>query len=162
MKPSKINIRRVESLDMEALIEWRLRAIREIHRLPQSYDMTLLRDANLEYYRENLPTGDHIACFSYSRTKITGIGGLCLSRKIPTPDNPTGIYATIVNVYVSPKRRNRGIAHAIVRWLIDQARERGITKIRIDAEIEARRLFESIGFVSNNDALVLNLSTDIK
>lgn len=55
----------------------------------------------------------------------------------------------IESVWTAPDHRRRGIATALIRWLIDRYRALGATEIRLwvlDANHDARRLYESLGF----------------
>ena len=87
-----------------------------------------LEAENRRYYQKELPQGGHIACFVYIGEEIVGCGGMCLYHEMPSPDNPSGKCAYLMNVYVRPQFRGHGIASRLVRWLVEQAREHQISK----------------------------------
>ena len=63
-----------------------------------------------------------------------------------TPTQAGGRYAPLENLYVREEFRSRGVAHAIVRWLVDKARELGCDKIYLETTDMAQSLYKSIGF----------------
>lgn len=58
-------------------------------------------------------------------------------------------YAEIKRMYVGPSFRGRGLARAMLQHLVQCARERGITRLRLETGIhqrEAIALYEQAGF----------------
>ncbi len=109
-------------------------------RLPQ------LAEANRKYYEETIPNGEHIACYAVLDGSKVGCGGVCLQKEMPSPDNMSGINAYIMNVYVRREYRGHGLAHAILEWLISQAKENGAGKIYLETTRDGRPLYTSLGF----------------
>jgi GNAT superfamily N-acetyltransferase len=70
---------------------------------------------------------------------------------MPSPDNPTGKCAYLMNVYVRPKYRGQGYGRQIASWLVDQARQRGITKIYLESSECARMMYRKMGFKEMKD-----------
>ena len=66
---------------------------------------------------------------------------------MPTFHNPSGRCAYIMNMYVRPDYRRRGIATAILDLLVTDARERGAGRIALEATEAGRPLYEKYGFV---------------
>ncbi|MBQ6230337.1 MAG: GNAT family N-acetyltransferase [Eubacterium sp.] len=52
----------------------------------------------------------------------------------------------------------RGIAKKMVTLLIDEARNRGVTEISLDATAEGRPLYYDLGFTDSDECMVLVLS----
>lgn len=71
---------------------------------------------------------------------------MCFQEEMPSPDNPTGLCAYIMNIYTRPEARNHGVAHGIVRHLIEAAKDWGAGKISLEATTMAQSLYESLGF----------------
>ncbi len=134
--------------DLPLLIEWRARVLREVFAIPKDTDPTLLEQANRRYYERHLPEDGHIACFARDRKtgEVIGCGGVCLYQEMPSPDNPSGGCACLMNIYTRPAFRGHGVGRRIVEWLIAQARQRGITKIYLEASASGRPLYEKMGF----------------
>lgn len=102
--------------------------------------------ANRQYYRRHIADGTHIAIVASTDDTDAGCGAICLTEELPSPDNPSGRCACLMNIYVREEFRNRGVAHAIVRWLVNKARQLGCDKIYLETTDMAQPLYRSIGF----------------
>ncbi len=153
----EVQIKRADLADLDLLVQWRMRVLDEVFPRSLCYFPEDLEEQQRSYYQEALPTGQHIACFAYAGEEIIGCGGLCLYREMPSPDNPDGRCAYIMNVYCLPSWRKKGVGDAIVRWLADLAKEQGILKVYLETSDLARPLYERIGFVDMPDMMMLPL-----
>lgn len=136
-----IKIELLENIDR--LIKWRAEVIREVFAVDPSDE--LLR-ANRKYYERHIPDGSHVAVVATVEDEEVGCGAICLSDELPSPDNPSGHYAYLMNIYVRQQYRSHGIGHAIVRNLVDRARKLGCDKIYLETTSRARSLYKGIGF----------------
>ena len=141
-----IEIRKAALADLELLTEWRMTVLREVFSVPLSDPMPELERKNRRYYQTALQTEGHIACFAYVGNEIIGCGGVCLYQEMPSPDNPGGGCAYLMNIYTRPEFRGRGAGKKIVNWLIGQAAQRGITKIYLETSVSGRPLYQKMGF----------------
>ncbi len=151
----EIQIRKAESDDLDLLVQWRMEVLREVFP-PADYAFPDgLEEANRDYYRRALPAGEHVACFASVEGQIVGCGGICLYQELPSPDNPSGRCAYLMNIYCRPSHRREGVGEVVVNWLVDQAREQGITKIYLETTEPGRQLYEQIGFSDLPDMMIL-------
>ena len=141
-----VEIRRASLTDLELLMEWRMTVLHEVFSVPHSDSMPELEQNNRRYYQTALQTEGHIACFAYVGREIAGCGGVCLYQEMPSPDNPSGDCAYLMNIYTRPEFRGRGAGKKIVNWLIDQAVQRRITKIYLETSVSGRTLYQAMGF----------------
>ncbi len=148
----EIRIRQADMSDLDLLVKWRMEVLREVF---PGADCKGLEERNREYYRRALPAGRHIACFAATDDEMVGCGGLCLYEEMPSPDNPSGKCAYLMNIYCRAPYRGRGIGRAIVGFLTGKAREKGITKIYLETSKAGRRLYESAGFVDMPGMMIL-------
>lgn len=125
-----------------------MEVLHEVFADSENTDWQTLEEANREYYKQYIPTENHLACVA--EPKI-GCGGLCIYNEMPSPDNPTGKCAYLMNVYVRPKYRGQGYGRQIASWLVDQARQRGITKIYLESSECARMMYRKMGFKEMKD-----------
>lgn len=133
----------LEITDIETLMCWRAEVITNVF---SQIPTPELLAANRHYYERAVPSGKHFAILAKFEGNDSGCGGICLSEELPSPDNPSGRCAYIMNIYVRKPYRLHGIAHSIVRQLIDKARELGCGKIYLETTAEGRPIYESIGF----------------
>ena len=66
---------------------------------------------------------------------------------MPTYHNPDGWKAYIMNMYVRPAYRRRGIATRILDLLVKDARDRGINCVTLEATEAGRPLYQKYGFI---------------
>lgn len=62
-----------------------------------------------------------------------------------------------MNVYVDKKYRRQGIALKMMEMLMDEAKEKGVTEISLDATEEGRLLYEQLGFKASTEGMVLEI-----
>ena len=142
----EITIRRPGLEELDTLMQWRMEVLREVFGIPDGQQMGQLERANRRYYQATLETGGHIACFACHEDVIVGCGGICLYQEMPSPDNPTGQCAYLMNVYTRPCFQRQGVGEKIVHWLIEQAKQQGITKIFLETSDAGRNLYRKAGF----------------
>ena len=151
-----ITIRKADMSDLELLMEWRMTVLREVFSVSPDDPMTELEQENRRYYQRALPAWDHIACFACAGQKIVGCGGICFHQEMPSPDNPQGGCAYLMNIYTVPDFRGQGVGREIVRWLVQRAKERGIAKIYLETSEAGRTLYQELGFSDISVYMKLN------
>lgn len=125
------------------LINWRKEVIRNVFDVDPAVD---LMEANLEYYRRHISDGSHQAFVATSDGEDAGVGAVCFYEELPSPDNPTGRCAYLMNIYVREKFRNHGIAKKIIGHLVNLAAARGCGKIYLESTRMAAPLYRECGF----------------
>lgn len=136
-----VTIRKV--IVLPTLMHWRREVIENVFGVEPSRE---LMAANREYYQKHIADGSHIAIVAELGDEDVGCGAVCLTDELPSPDNPSGRCAYLMNIYVKREYRSNGIGHTIVRWLVDKALELGCGKIYLETTDGARSLYKSIGF----------------
>lgn len=129
--------------DIETLMSWRKEVIRHVFGIEA--DNTLL-DANSEYYRRHIPDGTHQAIIASICGEDAGVGSICMSEELPSPDNPTGKCAYLMNIYVREQHRNHGAAKMIISHLVNVAKAHGCGKIYLESTDMAKPLYRECGF----------------
>lgn len=109
--------------------------------------------ANRRYYRTHIDNGTHIAFVAEYDKEECGCGGICLYDELPSPDNPTGRCAYLMNIYVRKAFRNKGIAHNIVSRLVDEAKKLGCGKVYLETTTDGKTLYLSSGFKDMPDMM---------
>lgn len=142
----EITIKMATAADLEELMRWREMVLREVFSIPTGEDMTGLLAANRAYYQTALETEDHIACFACAEETPVGCGGICLYQEMPSPDNPTGQCGYLMNIFTLPAMRQHGVGRAIVQWLVQEAKRRGVGKIYLESTEQAYPLYQELGF----------------
>lgn len=141
--------------DMELLLETRMEVLRDVFTLPADEDLSALREANRIYYSEKIPAGEHRALFAYAGEEIVATGALCFQQEMPSPDNPQGLCAYLMNIYTRSPFRKQGIGALMTDELVKHARQKGAGKIYLEATSAGRKVYENCGFLSLEDYLYL-------
>lgn len=129
--------------DIDTLLTWRAEVIQNV--FGEDADENLL-EANRQYYGRHIEDSTHIAFIAILDGKECGCGAVCLSDELPSPDNQSGKCAYLMNIYVREAFRNKGVAHAIVRRLIEVAFENGCGKIYLETTADGKSVYSSLGF----------------
>lgn len=155
---NEVKIIRADISDLDAIINWRMEVLNEVFGTDAVCRVGLdsLRQANIDYYKENLSNGNHVTCFSNCDDEIIGCGGVCFQCELPSPDNPSGRCAYLMNIYVRPQYRGKGLGSKIVNWLIDEAKKRTVTKIYLETSQSGHKMYKSLGFVDMKDMMIYN------
>lgn len=141
--------------DLEELVRTRIIVLRAANKLDESADMSEVERQSRDYYKKALADGTHTAYLVYDNDRFIGAGGVSYYRVMPTYHNPSGEKAYIMNMYTVPDYRRKGIAFKTLDLLIQDAKERGITAISLEATDMGRPLYEKYGFVKMNDEMEL-------
>ncbi len=150
-----VTIKKAYIENIDELMKWRITVLREVFSVPLEKSLSDLEKENREYYLSEIESGGHIACFAYDGDKIIGCGGVCIYREMPSPDNPSGKCAYLMNIFTDPNYRKNGVGKDVVEWLIAQAKSRGITKIYLETSSAGRALYRNLGFEDMRDMMKL-------
>ena len=96
------------------------------------------------YFREHL--NKDLYAFVCRDETIAGCCLLCVSEKPPNPSFINGKTGTVMNVYVKPQFRRKGIASALMKMLIAESEKLGLDLVELKATDAGYRLYRSLGF----------------
>lgn len=150
MEAEKISLRHCD--DIDTLMCWRREVICNVFGVVPD---AALMEENRRYYESHVKTGRHIALIADYEGCGAGCGSVCFTEELPSPDNPGGKCAYLMNIYVREPFRAKGVGHAVVRRLISLAREAGCGKIYLETTEKGRSLYESLGFADLPDMMKL-------
>lgn len=149
--------RRAGAEDLDLLVKTHIEVLRAANGLDDTVDMSAVEAQSRDYYRKALSDGSHVAYLVFDGKELAGAGGVSFYRLLPTYHNPTGENAYIMNMYTRPACRRRGIAYRTLDFLVAAARERGVSRITLEASRMGRPLYEKYGFVGLGDEMELPL-----
>ena len=132
---------------IDLLVRTRVEVLRAANRLDDSADLSEVEAQSRDYYLRALRDGTHTAFLAFDGDAFVGAGGVSYFRVMPTCHNPTGWKAYVMNMYVRPAYRRRGIATRMLDLLVGDARARGIGCISLEATDAGRPLYENYGFI---------------
>ena len=138
-----IEYRRADITDLDALVEQRLCFFRDTK---PDMDTESLRESVRNYYAETIPTGECVYWLVSENNRVIGGGGWALRRHAPGYQLRNGISVYVFNMYTEPAYRKQGIAREIMLRLMDDAHQRGISRIDLHATELGRTVYEKLGF----------------
>ncbi len=98
------------------------------------------------YLTTALRNGSFRSWLATSGNQVVGGGGVLIS---PWPSHPYDLQcrrATILNVYVYPEFRRKGIARQLMQTMINWCRKEGFAAVYLHASKNGRALYEALGF----------------
>ncbi len=147
--------RKATAEDTGLLTETRIEVLRAANGLSADADMAEVERQSRAYYEEALRDGTHTAYLVFDGSRFVGAGGISYYRVMPTYHNPSGYKAYIMNMYTRPEYRRLGIAYRTLDLLVQDARDRGISCITLEATAMGRPLYEKYGFTAMDSEMAL-------
>lgn len=153
-----IQIRKATDAEIDALIKSRCRTMREVCGFYDDYEFPAeFMEATKQYFLHGDGTTVIATDDSCEPPQIVGNATLCYTILLPTFSHPSGKRAHLMNVHVEKEFRRKGIARKMLELLVDEAKERGVTEISLDATDDGRKLYEARGYHANNEAMAKDL-----
>lgn len=143
--------------DIDLLMESRLETLKVVNNLEPGYQFSPDFVDNSRTYFQN---GNQTTVLALAGETVIGCASMCYINIMPTFSHSTGKRAHLMNVYTNSQYRRQGIAYHMVNMLIEEAKEKGVTEISLDATQSGRALYQKCGFVDSTECMVLNVSTD--
>lgn len=153
-----IVIRLATPVDAPVLGKHRTAMFRDIGTIHPSSEAAL-HDASTGYFETALASGEYVGWVAYQRddpARIVAGAGVQLRVLLPRPEPKgqgllLGREGLILNVYVDPAWRRRGLARRLMQEILIWAAGAGVARLVLHASTEGRPLYESLGFVASNE-----------
>jgi len=133
--------------DIELLADTRVSLIDEDSGLNENEKKDLY-ESNIEYMQQAIKKDNFISFVAFDNNILVGTASACLYRTLPGKKLPKGRNAYIQNVYVLPSYRRHGIGKNIIKMIINEAKQRGYTRITLHATKIGEIFFSDCGFKS--------------
>ena len=144
--------------DAEVIAEQRLRMFVEMGR-PEDERMRAMVVAFVPWVQERLRDGRYLGWLVEQEEQVVAGAGMYLMDFPPHFRDPQPMRAYLLNFYVAPKARGRGLARGLLKVAVGEARRRGIRVVSLHASEAGRQLYESSGFAASNE-MMLNLDSE--
>jgi ribosomal protein S18 acetylase RimI-like enzyme len=150
-----VEVRAATEADFEALadLQWQWR-IEEWHGAPK-FERQEFVDALRTWMNPHLES--HQAFVARSNTEVVGMGWLAVLERIPTPAEFVRRGGHIQSVYVVPKQRRQGVGNALMRLLIETARELRLGWLLVHPSDQSFSFYRTQGFTPTGRFLELRL-----
>lgn len=148
-----LEVRRAEPADVPALVEMRVAQLLE-EGARESAD---LRPALSDHYTRHLADGTFASWVAFAGGRMVATSGISVVEKPPYYGCPTGRIGLVSGMYTLPAWRRQGIACDLLCRVVGKARSRGCGTVQITASDAGVPLYQSVGFVHNDNFLQLSL-----
>ena len=152
----EITYRKLTEDDLETFIRLRIRQLRE-EGATEDLD---LAPALADYYHRHMADGTFVSWLALADGKIVGTSGMSFVEKPPYFGCPTGRIGLLSSMYTDPDYRRRGIAKALLKRVVDEARRYGCGAVQITASEMGVPLYADFGFVKNGRFMQYQLRED--
>ncbi len=125
----------------------------EIHTLNESL-MTALERRSASWTERMIREGKYYGWITTDGDRPVASAGLLILDWPPHPFDPEGeLRGYLLNVYVEPEYRKRGLAHELVERCMAEARRRGIRVVTLHSSQAGRPIYERFGFRATNEMM---------
>lgn len=114
-----------------------------------------LRRASEPWTARMIEAGKYLGWMIFDDQQPVASAGLLILDWPPHPFDPTGeTRAYLLNVFVDPAYRRRGLARSLIELSLAEARRRNIRVVSLHASREGAPLYEHLGFKTTNEMLL--------
>ena len=122
----------------------------------ESAAMDLMVANFVEWVRPRLADGRYLGWLTEDDGAVVGGAGMWLMDFPPHFLDPEPVRAYLLNFYVAPAARGRGLAETMLTTAVDEARRRGIGVVSLHASRMGRPIYERNGFEGTNEMMLLD------
>jgi ribosomal protein S18 acetylase RimI-like enzyme len=106
------------------------------------------------WVRTRLIDGRYVGWLTEKDGRVVAGAGMLLMDFPPHWMDPEPVRAYLLNVYVAPEFRGRGLARELLEMAVNDARRRGIKVVSLHASKFGRPLYERNGFEPTNEMML--------
>ena len=118
--------------------------------------MQMMVEKFVPWVRERTTSGAYIGWLVLDEGKEVAGGGMWLTENPPNLMDIEPQRAHLLNFYVEPAYRGRGLAYGLLKTAVGEARRRGIKVVTLHASKFGRPLYERNGFEATNEMRLWN------
>jgi GNAT superfamily N-acetyltransferase len=143
---SNIQIREIGTSEVETLTTYRMAYLTELQgEQSEEYQLKLRQELN-DYFTQALTEKRFFAYLAELKGEILSFGAMVI-KKIPGDFNQSSyLEGDILNMFTVPFARRKGISAMILQQLINEAKNRGISKISLHTSKDGEKLYRKFGF----------------
>ena len=143
-------LRPIRPDDAETIRRHRLAMFREGGRPEEA--VAAMTEPFAEWLAPRLADGRYFGWFAEDAGQVAAGLGMMEIDWPPHPLHPaSGRRGYVLNLYVEPAFRRRGIAHRLIEAATDEARARGLDYVILHPSAQGRPLYESLGWTATGE-----------
>jgi ribosomal protein S18 acetylase RimI-like enzyme len=116
--------------------------------------LATLEAASIPWTASKIREGRYLGWITESDRQAVASAGLLILDMPPHPLDPEGVHrAHLLNVFVEPGHRHRGLARELIELCLREAERRSIRVVTLNASEAGRPLYEKLGFRVSNEMM---------
>jgi len=148
-----MEIRTAETTDAALISAHRRAMFAEIHPLDESL-LDSLERRSVAWTERMIRGGKYYGWIATDAGRPVASAGLLILDWPPHPFDPEGeLRGYLLNIYVEPEYRKRGLAHQLVERSMAEARRRGIRVVTLHSSQAGRPIYERFDFHATNEMM---------
>jgi len=155
-----VNLRLATSADLLALCELRFEFLAEIRGIRPDDLPGRLSDDTRQFFERTLPSGRTFSWLVEDAGRPVGLASVVVHDVPPLPQDPRSREGYIINMYVRPGFRGRGIGRRLLDACLGIAVDQGICRFNLYATTSGRPMYERAGFANHKDWMVVQVPRD--
>lgn len=145
LSAANIRYRRVKKEDIDAIVEYRIRFLKEFGNQPEEKTVALEK-ALCEYFSEAIPASEFVGFLAEYDDRILGTAGMVVWRVPGRYGFESGRQGYVCNVYTVPEARRHGISSRLLAELIKEAKSLELGCLHLRAHKDATGIYRKAGF----------------
>jgi GNAT superfamily N-acetyltransferase len=142
---------RATTNEIPGLCANRIAFLRELTGEGSDEEAAALKSQLEAYFEEALESGEYVSWLAVHEENIIGAGGMVMRRQPGSFRNPSGKVGYIMNMYVLPDHRRRGISAGLLEKLIAEGKQHGVTMFELHATQEGEPVYVRRGFKKHGE-----------
>ena len=154
MTDERLTIRRATVEDAGIVAEHRARMFLDMGRMEGERALAMIEQVR-RMAQTMLASGEYLGWFVTAEDGAVVAGaGVQMRTLLPRPETAVTPEALVVNVYVDPDYRRRGLARRLMEAILAWSQEQGIERVSLHASSMGRPLYESLGFNATSEMVM--------
>ncbi|MFN8038950.1 MAG: GNAT family N-acetyltransferase [Acidimicrobiales bacterium] len=148
-----MEIRRATVADLATVVDHRVAFVAEVRGLAADQVDAAFVEATAAFVRQGFADGSLPTWLAVDGDELLGLVSLQLQRVPPRPGELRPHDGYVLNMYVLPGARSRGVGRRLLDACLASADELGVRRFHLVATDDGRPLYESAGFAVNPTVL---------
>jgi len=107
------------------------------------------------YFQKMMSEGSLVEWICEDKGEIIATSAIIFYPLPPSFEDPAGLEGYIANMYTAPAYRGRGIAGKLLSHLMEEARARNVSVVRLRTSDQGRSVYEKFGFLPSEDWMMI-------
>lgn len=143
--------------DLELLVKLRMDFILDLHPCTDPVEIANAEEKNRIYLKELMEKGDFIGFIGTMDNEPICCSGLLLYHLPPLIGSLERWQGHVLNFFTYPAYRGRGYGKALMEFMIQVAKEKGINRLFLSATAMGEPVYRKCGFVEPKEKAMIKL-----